>query len=405
VHGRSTRRGFLAAAGVAGLSTTVGLGAETALADPGGDAVSFYGPHQAGIATSTQEHLQFVALDVVSDAVADVRGLLAQLTAASALMARGRPVGPLQTGGDPPVDTGETVGLAAAQLTVTFGLGPSLFARDRFGLESRRPAPLVDLPAFAGDALVPGLGGGDIGLQICANDPQVAFHAAHDLIRLATPTAVPRWAVAGFGRTANSTLQTTPRNLMGFKDGTNNIKLQDHAAFERYVWAGAPESPRWMRGGSYMVVRRIEMKLGIWDDTGLDQQEQTFGRHKISGAPIGGVHEHDPLRLKPRVNGVPVIPESAHIRQASPNYNYGQHILRRGYSYLDGIEHGRPSIAGGQFFICYQRDPRHQFIPIQRRLAANDALTQFITHIGSAVFACPPGVNGPGGYIGEGLLG
>jgi deferrochelatase/peroxidase EfeB len=390
---------------VAGLGATLNLGADPALAATSSGAVSFCGRHQAGIATPTQEHLQFVALDVVSDAVADVRGLLAQLSSAAALMARGRPVGPLQTGGDPPVDTGETVGLAPAELTVTFGLGPALFARGRFGLESRRPAPLVDLPAFAGDALVPGLGGGDIGVQICANDPQVAFHAAHDLIRLATPTAVPRWAVAGFGRTANSALQTTPRNLLGFKDGTNNIKLQNHAALERYVWAGAPESPPWMRGGSYMVVRRIEMKLGIWDDTGLDQQQETFGRQKISGAPLGGVHEHDPLRLEARVDGALAIPESAHIRQASPNYNHGQQILRRGYSYLDGIEHGRPSIAGGQFFICYQRDPRHQFIPIQRRLAGNDALSQFLTHIGSAIFACPPGVSGPGGYVGESLLG
>ena len=75
---------------MAGLGTTLSLGAETALADTGCDAVSFYGPHQAGIATPTQEHLQFVALDVVSDAVTDVRGLLAQLTSASALMARGR---------------------------------------------------------------------------------------------------------------------------------------------------------------------------------------------------------------------------------------------------------------------------------------------------------------------------
>jgi deferrochelatase/peroxidase EfeB len=403
---RATRRGFLSAAGLAGASAGIGLGSDRARAQmPTGrpDTVDFFGAHQAGIATPAQEYLQFAAFDVVSDSLDDVRSLLRGLSAAAADLVRGRPVGPLQTGLAPPVDTGESVGLRPSRVTVTFGFGPSMFALARFGLQARRPAPLVELPPFAGDALVPRLSGGDLAVQVCADDPQVAFHAVHNLIRLAAPTAVPRWLLAGFGRTANSRSQVTPRNLMGFKDGTGNLKVQDRAGLDRFVWAGAPESPPWMRGGSYLVVRRIVMNLGTWDDTGLTQQERTFGRHKLSGAPLGGVHEHDPVDLRARRRGALVIPADAHVRLASPEYNHGEQILRRSYSYVDGIEPGTGSAAGGLLFICYQRDPRRGFIPIQRRLAARDALNQHITHVGSAIFACPAGAS-PGGFVGEALL-
>jgi len=411
----STRRGFLSAAGLAGLGAGLGLSAEaagtadaTATADAAtattaAEAVDFYGVHQAGIVTRTQEQLQFVALDIVSNDAGDLQALLQQLSAAAALACSGRPVGALETGTAPPVDTGESFGLAPARLTITFGLGPAIFARGRFGLHARKPAPLAELPAFANDSLDPGISGGDIAIQVCADDPQVAFHAAHDLIRLAAPTALPRWALAGFGPVANSRTTPTPRAVIGFKDGTDNIMLQEQQALEQYVWARAPESKPWMHGGSYMVARRIAVSLGPWDDTGLDQQQQTIGRYKLSGAPLTGVHEHDPVELDRKVGGVQVIPESAHIRQASPSYNHGQRLLRRGYTYLNGIDQSSGSAAGGQMFICYQRDPRKQFIPIQRRLANEDALSQFTTHVGSSIFACPPGAR-PGGYVGEGLF-
>jgi deferrochelatase/peroxidase EfeB len=405
VRTESTRRKFLSAAGLTGL-TGLGLAPSTAVAStPSGasEVVEFFGKHQAGIATRTQEHLQFVALDVDSDAASDLRWLLRNLSLAAARLSRGQPVGSLQTGSAPPVDTGEAVGCKPSRLTVTIGLGPAIFHPRRFGLAERRPRPLAPLPAFPNDALRSRLSGGDIGVQVCAEDPQVTFHAVHNLIRLASPIATPRWLLAGFGRTANSRRQATPRNLMGFKDGTNNIMVEDTHQLDEFVWAAAPESPAWMHGGSYMVVRRIAMELGRWDGTGLDQQEQTFGRHKISGAPLGAVHEHDPLDLAARRHGHPVIPEDAHIRLASASYNDGERILRRGYSYTDGIDPGQGSPAAGLLFICYQRDPHRQFVPIQRRLASKDALNQHIVHVGSAMFACPPGAPA-GGFVGEGLF-
>jgi deferrochelatase/peroxidase EfeB len=404
---RATRRRFLSALGLAGLGlgATAPAGAAQAGATTAkGQTVPFFGPHQAGIATPTQDYVEFLALDVVSDVLSDLRALMTSLSDAAARMTRGQPVGPLQTGISPPVDTGEQVGLSPSRLSITFGFGPAIFNPGRFGLSSKRPGPLVRLPAFPNDALKSAYSGGDIGIQICADDPQVAFHALHDLIRLASPTALPRWSLSGFGKTSNSRTQQTPRNLMGFKDGTANIMSEDTAALNRFVWAGAPESPAWMTGGSYMVVRRIAMLFIHWDGIGFDAQERTFGRYKVSGAPLGEVHEHDPIRLNARKNGHLRIPADSHIRLASPAYSGGQRILRRGYSFTDGIDRNALTTAAGQLFICYQRDPRKQFIPIQRRLAQADALSAHIEHVGSAIFACPPGAN-PGEYVGQSLLG
>ncbi len=400
----------MVATGAAGLGAGLGLSSGVGAAEAAPthsedqtDSVPIYGPHQPGIATATQRYLQFAALDMASDSVDDLRWVLRQLSSGAERLAAGKAVGALDSGGQPPIDTGEAVGLAPARTTVTIGFGPALFAPRRFGLASWRPKPLVDLPAFTGEQLERQICGGDIGLQICADDPQVAFHAVHDLIRLVASVMSARWLLAGFGRTSNSRAQTTPRNLMGFKDGTNNLMIEDGAAMRRFVWAREPESPGWMSGGSYMVVRRIVTNLGTWDDTSLDQQQLTFGREKISGAPLGGIHEHDPVNLTARSGGRDVIPPTAHIRLASASYNTGQRILRRGYAYVDGLDRAHRAPGAGLMFICYQRDPRKQFIPIQQRLAALDALNQFTTHVGSAIFACPPGIS-RGGFVGEGLF-
>ena len=393
----STRRSFLRSASLGGLGATAGAaawsgGLAAAAADvpaTAAGAIPFYGAHQAGIATPAQNHLQFAALDMVSNSVADLRKLLQSWSDAAARMVRGQLIGPVKTGNKPPADTGEAIGLPPSLLTVTLGFGATLFdsnGQDRFGLGSRQPAPLVGLPAFLGDALQPQISGGDLGVQVCADDPQVAFHAMHELIRLAIGIAAPRWLLAGAGRTGNSRHQSLPRNLMGFQDGTANIVVEDTAALDKFVWASEPTSPAWMRGGSYLVARRIEINLRLWDSTGLGGQQQTIGRDKLGGSVLGQV------------------PPTAHILLASPARNHGQRLLRRGYSFVDGIDPSTGGMGAGLMFLCYQRDPRRQFIPIQRSIAGIDALSLYIKHVGSAVFACPPGAS-PGGFVGEQLLG
>jgi deferrochelatase/peroxidase EfeB len=400
-----TRRGFLGAAlGTAGVLAAGGGGygvARATASAPSGDPaqpVEFYGEHQAGIATPAQDRLACAAFDVTAADVGALEAMLGSWAAAAAQMTSGRPVGPTETAPQaPPADTGEALGLQPAQLTITVGFGPSLFD-DRFGLARHRPTALADLPQFPGDVLDPKHSGGDLCVQACSNDPQVAFHVIRNFARIARGTAVMRWSQLGFGRTSTtSTSQATPRNLMGFKDGTNNIKAEDTGEFDRFVWVGDETDQPWMRGGSYLVARRIRMLIESWDADYLADQENVIGRRKDSGAPLTGKHEFDKVDLG-------AIPADAHIRLAAPANNGGEKILRRGYSYTDGIDPVTGQLDAGLFFLAYQKDPRKQFVPIQARLAANDALNEYIKHTGSALFAIPPGVRAAGDWFGKALF-
>ncbi len=373
-----------------------------------GEVVPFYGSHQAGIATPAQEYLHIAAFDITTDALNDLREMLQQWTTVATSLTAGRPYqGDVQVLSQPPVETGEAIGLGPSQLTLTFGFGPSLFGSGtsgRFGLARHRPAELEPLPPFQGDSLEASRSGGDLCVQACADDPQVAFHAIHVLSRIADGTAALRWAQPGFGRTSStSRSQTTPRNLIGFKDGTDNIRAEDTAAMSDFVWVQNADGPDWMTGGTYLITRRIRILFDVWDTTSLEGQQRTIGRAKLTGAPLGEREEYDPVDLNATSNGELAIPANAHIRLANPQNNKGQRILRRGYSYSEGVEPETGEIDAGLFFIAFQRSPERQFIPLQRRLAASDALNRHTLHTSSAIFACPPGVK-PGGVIGEGLL-
>jgi deferrochelatase/peroxidase EfeB len=406
-----TRRDVLTGAVALG----VGAGLDHAISDRGSSsakapaaavAVPFYGPHQAGIATPAQDYVNFAAFDLSTNSLADLRALLRTWSAAAASLTAGGTHEPhATTAAQPPQDTGEALGLGPAQLTITIGFGPGVFAAGRFGLIGHAPPELAELPPFPGERLDPARSGGDLAVQACANDPQVAFHAVHLLSRLAAGTARLRWSQLGFGRTSSTTkAQSTPRNLMGFKDGTDNIKAENATEMERYVWAQREDSVEWMSGGTYMVARRIRIRFDVWDATSLTGQEQTIGRNKLTGAPLSGSHEYDPVNLAAHgPAGQALIPNDAHIRIASPQNNGGQRLLRRGYSYSEGNDPATGRLDAGLFFIAFQRSPTRQFIPVQDRLAAFDALNRHTQHVSSAIFACPPGARA-GGFIGEGVL-
>ncbi|GAA6526043.1 iron uptake transporter deferrochelatase/peroxidase subunit [Intrasporangium sp. DVR] len=370
-------------------------------------AVPFHGAHQAGIVTPAQDRLHFVALDVVTKDRAELVALLQRWTRAAERMTAGAEAAPGGlVGGGPhraPEDTGEAYGLPASGLTLTIGFGPSLFD-DRFGLAGRRPAALQDLPAFKGDQLDPNRSGGDICIQACANDPQVAVHAVRNLVRLGFGIVAVRWSQLGFGRTSStSTTQATPRNLFGFKDGTNNLKAEDPAALAEHLWV-SPDDERdggaWMAGGAYLVARRIRMHIEVWDRTPLLEQEEIFGRDKKEGAPLGREAEFDEPDFSAKgADGAPLIPAASHVRLAHASQLSGIRILRRGYNFTDGTD-GVGHLDAGLFFIAYLRHPGKQFVPMQRALAAQDVLNEYIEHNGSAVFACPPGIQ-PGQWWGQ----
>jgi deferrochelatase/peroxidase EfeB len=406
-----SRRRLLQSAGAGAAGVGIGgagflIGQETAEANAEGTgSVEFFGSHQAGIDTPAQDRLHFAAFDLVDEDPAALRQLLQDWSKAASEMTEGKMIGDLNNMLlAPPDDTGETVGLLPSSLTVTFGFGPSLFEKPGLGLAAKRPTALQVLPALPGDELNPAESGGDLCIQACSDDPQVAFHAIRNLARIGRGTVVMRWSQLGFGRTSTtSRSQDTPRNLMGMKDGTANIRAEDTGAMDRFVWLGNDVDQRWMRGGSFMVTRRIRMLLEVWDRASLEDQEETIGRRKYSGAPLTGESEFDPLDLEAEKNGQPVIPENAHVRLASATLNDGERILRRGYSFTDGVDESLGELEAGLFFIAFQRDPEKQFVAIQMRLGQFDALNEYIKHVGSAVFAVPPGAR-QGGYVGEALL-
>jgi deferrochelatase/peroxidase EfeB len=414
--------------GLIGAGVAVGAGAAAgAEAGFGGSAsakpaaaatpvVPFHGEHQAGIVTPAQDRLHFASFDLSPGVTrAEVVTLLKAWAVAAEAMCAGDQVG---VGGavdgpplSPPADTGEAQGLPAANLTLTVGFGTSLFgsagSSDRFGLAASRPAQLADLPSFAGDALDPDSSGGDLCVQACADDPQVAVHAIRNLARIARGTAAVRYSQIGFGRTSStSTTQQTPRNLMGFKDGTDNLKAEDTVTVDEYVWAQPSDGAAWMAGGSYLVSRRIRMLIEPWDSTPLEEQERVIGRQKGSGAPPGLQNEFDPIDFTSiGPSGTPLVDPKAHVRLAHPGANGGARLLRRGYSFVDGTD-GLGRLNAGLFFLAYQRDPRTAFVTINTTLAGSthDNLNEYIQHVGSGLWACPPGV-AAGGYWGQALFG
>ncbi|MDQ4212418.1 iron uptake transporter deferrochelatase/peroxidase subunit [Microbacterium capsulatum] len=398
--------GWAVGSGVAGLAVGAGAAAAGAgilrgAAPP--DEFAFEGAHQAGITTRVQDHLHFASFDMMPRARRDdLVSLLQDWSHAAARMVTGLDVsasgavgGPSEA---PPDDSGEAQGLGATGLTITFGLGPGLFDADgdRFGIAHRRPAALAPLPAFVGDALDEAYTGGDLCIQACADDPQVAVHAVRNLSRIAFGRARLRWSQLGFGRTSRTSAeQQTPRNLFGFKDGTANILGDDAEALDAHVWAGGGGEQAWMAGGSYLVARKIAMHIETWDRLRLSEQDRTIGRAKGTGAPLSGGDEF----AEPSFHGG-AIDANAHVRLAHPTVNDGVRILRRGYNYVDG-NNGLGKLDAGLFFLSYQRTPA-QFIGIQKRLAT-DLMSEYVTHVGSGVWAIPPGAQ-KGSYVGAGLF-
>ncbi|MGW6201641.1 iron uptake transporter deferrochelatase/peroxidase subunit [Kribbella sp. NPDC055110] len=408
-----SRRGLFGAAGAAVATGVAGYAAHSALAGEESQAadnngpVEFHGPHQAGITTPVQDRLHFAAFDVTTTKRDDLIALLKEWTAAAALLTAGRDIGQYGAvngpGEAPPEDTGEAVGLPPARLTITVGFGPSLFDK-RFGLADKRPKALVDLPHFIGDDLDPARSGGDIAVQACSDDPQVAVHAIRNLARIGFGRVAVRYSQLGFGRTSStSRAQATPRNLFGFKDGTNNLKLEEADKLEEQLWVQPEDGPDWMVGGAYLVSRRIRMNIEIWDRTSLGEQETIIGRGKGTGAPLGKADEFDAIDFNAKnSDGGLKVPTDSHVRLAHPQFNKGAELLRRGYNFVDGSD-GLGRLDAGLFFLAYQRDPRKQFIPIQNQLAKSDTMNEYIHHVGSAIFACPAGVT-PGTYWGEKLF-
>ena len=352
----------------------------------------FYGEHQAGITTPSQRNIYFLVMDLHTDKLDDVKQMFKDWTSYAANLTQGKNIKAYEKNPFvPPTDTGEADSMGAYGLTLTFGISPSFLKK--MGLTHKQPKEFQDLPKFPRDQLRENLTGGDICIQACAEDAQVAFHAVRQLVRQARSNITMRWSQSGF--VGFDTGNQTPRNLFAFKDGTANqstIKAAD-----KNLWADAPD---WMKGGTYLVTRIIQMHLETWDRTSLKGQEDTFGRHRDSGAAIGQKGEFDTFDVHAKdAQGKAVIPEISHMGLAKRT---GVEMLRRSYSYSSGINPATGQFDSGLLFISFQKSPE-QFIIIQNALGRLDKMNEYTTHIGSGLFACFGGIP-QGGYIGQALF-
>ncbi|MCM3745741.1 iron uptake transporter deferrochelatase/peroxidase subunit [Paenibacillus pasadenensis] len=401
---RLTRRDFLKLSAVAGAALTLGGGGASAIMSALGrdqstaaasesDKHPFYGARQSGIVTPQQKYMYLASFRVIAESKGELSAMLKEWTKFSTLAADG---GHRQDSGSnllPPPDTGESVGLGAANLTLTFGFGESFFAadgKDRFGINHRKPLYLQSIPHMPKDHLEPSFQAGDIAVQVCADDQQIAFHSLRNLIRLASGKAIVNWMEEGFISVPDG--GQTPRNLFGFKDGTANLLHHSDKGYNDVVWAGQSE-PLWMQGGSYLAYRKIRMLLEVWDRTSLKDQEDTFGRTKESGAAYGAAGEFDAVTAAR-------LPADSHVELAKQSR---QSIHRRAYSYTGGIDSRTGQLDAGLLFLSYQRNPQEQFIPMLRLMQSKDRLNEYTQHVASALYACPPGIR-EGQYIGQSLL-
>lgn len=387
-----TRRGFLAGASAsAGALVGASAGALIATQQVANAAEfaaqtavlrrseKFFGTHQNGVELELQTFTNFVAFKILADTDrAAMKRWMKIITNDIARLTNGEPV---------LADAQPQLALGPARLTVTVGFGPDLFTK--LGMESERPESLENLPNFKVDQLRDEFTGGDVLFHVSADDPIVLSHAVRTLITDSMAFATVHWTQQGFSNAQGVVPGgVRQRNLMGQVDGTDNPAFGS-SDFENLVWIN--DGPKWIQGGTILVLRRIAMQLNTWDKLGRTDKEQVIGRQLDSGAPLGKQNETDPLDLNAvDERGLKVIPNFAHVRRASPT-NPSERFFRRPFNYEVGTSaDGAPDV--GLLWTSYQRDVNKQYLPVQRRLDQFDLLSKWTTPIGSSVWGIAHGV-------------
>jgi deferrochelatase/peroxidase EfeB len=395
-----SRRRFIMTAGAAGAAAaTAGLAAACTRAEnedttgPGGGtadpdtttaALPFRGSHQVGVTAPATAAGLVAGLDLRVGTRDELAAVLADLGRSIEHIMSGEPY-ESRAGGFPALDTG-ILGPehGPTGISIVIGYGASLFD-GRFGLTDRRPVELIEMPKFVNDHLVgPERSHGDLSITVNANTGEAAVHAFRQIMRETRGDLVPRWMKEGFNHLLPERQpgQAPVRNLLGFKDGTSNLDPDDDDVMNEHVWIqGDDGQPEWAVGGTYQAIRVIRMMVEFWDRTRLNEQEDIFGRHRVSGAPLGMENETD----------TPVLEDlESHIARANPRTpgSEANRILRRGFNYASGFDEN-DQFDQGMLFFSYQRSLEDGFITVQRRLDG-EVLEEYIRPLGGGFFFVPP---------------
>ncbi len=372
----------------------------------------FRGTYQPGILTPAQQNMQLVSYRILTTSRKKLVELLKSWTSAAEAMMSGQT--PLSAGDDQhkaPGDTGEAYDLGPYGLTVTFGFGASMFedadGNPRFGLDGKKPETLIhQMRKVAGDFLQEERCGGDLMIMACAEDPTVAIHAIHMFTKLGFGLVTVKWLQSGYAGTFSSAGKGhTPRNIFGFRDGTQASQLrEDEEKLYENVWIH-PEDPGGdlFANGSFFCIRRIRLMVEVWDNLILSEQERAFGRAKLSGGPLSGGEEFDEVDYEAVDEaGNLLVPKESHQHAVGAATNNDRTMLRRSYSYMEGIDR-LGNLDAGLAFIAYARDPNTNFVDIMEKMQ-NTLLLEYMKYEGSAVFLCPPGLGEGEEFIGQALF-
>lgn len=384
----------------------------------------YQGVRQPGILTNPPEAVLLVTLNVLVRNPRDLTRLFRTITQRIAVLSQGE-VGKLDEENPdfPPENTGElgVAPLKDGRLSIMLGMGSALFeqeGKDRFGLASKKPLALKPMPQdLVGDKLNPSLLGGDIFLQISSDHPLINLHALRDILRYTKGQLSPNWAQPGFQRFFNAAPgQAKARGLLGFLDGTANLDTANEELMNTLVWTGA-EEPDWARGGTYVSARIIREQIERWDRLTLSQQENSIGRKKSNGAPLGDDTNKELTvpDYKTDAEGEK-NPLDSHIRKANPRLGAEsdkRRMLRRGYLYFNGIDKSG-LLDAGFLFMGFCRNVVEQFEFVKRNYMSNhnfpqantgvQDLDEYLFCIGGGYFYVPPGVTGSDRFIADSLL-
>ena len=365
--------------------------------------VSFFGDHQGGVLLAPAPAGLVASFDVITADRAALVGAIEALSTEVERLMSNQAIEPVDEF-LPPADSGVVDELTGTTgVSVTLAVGSSLFD-DRFGLSDQRPRELVPMPRFFNDRLVRDeLSGGDLSVTITAPDQQTAVFALHQIARVTGRQLRLRWVQEGY----NQLLPERPgqvartRNLLGFRDGTSNLDPADVDVMREFVWVQpGDDEPEWAVGGTYQAARIIRMLIEFWATAALVRQEQIFGRHRDTGAPLGQQAEGDQPTFVSNPND-DAIPRRAHMRLANPRTPGTGRILRRGFSYLNGADRDG-TLDQGLLFLCYQRALSTGFLEVQTRLDG-EPLEDYVKPIGGGIFFVLPGP-AQGGWLGESLF-